>query len=192
MKKILCLLALVLFSVALAQGCTSAQDSMTKGADMENKKILIAYYSYSGNTKTVAEKIQKQTGGDLFRIETVNSYPSGYNEVVEQAKKEKQEDYHPPLKAKVDNIGQYDIVFLGTPVWWYTMAPAVKTFIKENNMSNKTVIPFCTHGGGGASSTFVDMQKLIPYASFKKGLVIYDNGGNTVDAEIKKWIEQVL
>jgi len=153
-----------------------------------SKKILVAYYSHSGNTKAAAEKIHTITGGDLFEIKPLKAYPNDYNEVVELAKTEKQQDIRPEL---VDNGNpeDYDIIYLGTPVWWYTMASPVKTFLTRNDFAGKTIIPFCTHGGGGASSTYTDMQKLAPQAVVKAGYTSYDNTAN--DDEIKNWINRL-
>lgn len=109
--------------------------------------ILIAYYSHSGNTRSAAEKIQKITGGNLFEIIPSEPYPEGYNAVVAQAKKEKENDFYPELTNN-GNVKNYDIIFIGTPVWWYTMAGPVKTFIKNNDFEGKVIVPFCTHGGG--------------------------------------------
>lgn len=119
----------------------------------ENSKVLIAYYSWSGNTKEVAEAIAEKTGGTLFRIETVQSYPEEYRATTEQAKKEINDDYHPELKSKVSDINQYDTIFIGSPNWWGTIAPAVSTFLASYNLKGKKVIPFITHGGGGVQNT---------------------------------------
>lgn len=156
---------------------------------MTDKKVLIAYYSYSGNTKAAAEKIQKLTGGDLFEIEVKVPYPAKYNDVVAQAKKEKNENFLPELKVNVDNLSQYDMVFIGTPVWWYTMAPPVKTFITNNNFDRKIIAPFCTHGGGGASSTYIDMQKMISNAKVLQGLTTYENTAD--EKNISEWIKSL-
>ena len=86
---------------------------------MSDKKILIAYYSHSGNTKEAAEKIQSLTGADLFEIKPANEYPKDYNAVVNQAKQEKADDVRPEL-VSLGNVKAYDILFIGTPVWWYT------------------------------------------------------------------------
>ncbi|MCD7878911.1 MAG: NAD(P)H-dependent oxidoreductase [Candidatus Gastranaerophilales bacterium] len=153
---------------------------------MTDKKILIAYYSYSGNTKAVAEKIQTVTGGDLFEIETKVKYPSNYDEVVNQAKTEKQNDVRPELINNGD-VSNYDIIFVGTPVWWYTMASPVKTFLANNNFYDKIIVPFCTHGGGGASSTYTDMQKLAPNAKILNGYTSYEKTANLKDVE--NWIK---
>ena len=151
-----------------------------------SKRTLVAYYSYSGNTKAVAEKIQKLTNSDLFEIEVKEAYPTGYNDVVKQAKLEKQNDVYPELKDN-GNVENYDVIYLGTPVWWYTMATPVKTFLKENNFEGKVIIPFCTHGGGGASATYTDISKYAPNAKVLQGFTSYENSAK--ETEIQQWVE---
>ncbi|MBQ7450829.1 flavodoxin [bacterium] len=156
---------------------------------MAGKKILIAYYSYSGNTKSTAEKIQSVVGGDLFEIKPVQQYPNDYNEVVAIAKKEKAQNFKPELIKKGD-ISGYDTIFIGTPVWWWTFATPVRTFLSENDFTGKTIMPFCTHGGGGASSTYLDIQKLCPNADVKEGYTTYNN--SATENEIKNWLEGLI
>lgn len=153
---------------------------------MSDKKYLVAYFSLSGNTKSVAEKIATLKNADLFTIRPVNDYPMDYSTVVEIAKQEKNKDYLPDL---VDNgdVSDYDVVFIGTPVWWYTMAQVVKTFIINNDFSNKIIIPFCTHGGGGASSTYSDIKKYAPDATVLKGLTVYADSVSIND--VKSWLD---
>ena len=155
---------------------------------MSDKKILIAYYSHSGNTKEAAEKIQSLTGGDLFEIKPANEYPKDYNAVVNQAKQEKADDVRPEL-VSLGNVKAYDILFIGTPVWWYTMASPEKTFLSANNLSRTIVAPFCTHGGGGASSTYTDIKNLAQGAEVKEGYTSYENSANI--EEIGKWINSL-
>ncbi len=123
----------------------------------ENKKILVAYYSYSGNTKEVAEAIHKKVGGDIFEIKTEGTYPDEYRPMTVQAKKEIQDGYRPKLTTSVADIKQYDIVFLGSPNWWGTITPQVSSFLDNYDLSGKTVVPFITHGGGGVQNTIKDM-----------------------------------
>lgn len=125
--------------------------------DTENKKILVAYYSYSGNTKEVAEAIHKKVGGDIFEIKTEGTYPDEYRPMTVQAKKEIQDGYRPKLTTSVADIKQYDIVFLGSPNWWGTITPQVSSFIDTYDLTGKTVVPFITHGGGGVQNTIKDM-----------------------------------
>lgn len=124
---------------------------------MSESKVLIAYYSYSGNTKEVAEAIQKETGGDLFEIKADDNYPKEYREMTEQVKKELASGYRPQLTGKVDNMAQYDVVFVGSPCWWGTITPQVSSFLESYDLSGKKVVPFITHGGGGVSNTVRDL-----------------------------------
>lgn len=128
-----------------------------KLSDTQNAKILIAYYSYSGNTKEVAQAIQKEIGGDLFEIKTEGTYPDEYRPMTVQAKQEIQDGYRPKLTTSVENIAQYDTIFIGSPNWWGTITPQVSSFIETYDLSGKTVVPFITHGGGGVQNTIKDM-----------------------------------
>ena len=92
-------------------------------------KTLILYYSYLGNTKSIAERVHKAIGGDMARIETVVPYDSDYNKVVNQGQEEVNRGYMPEIKPLSVRISDYDVIILGTPVWWYTFAPAMKTFL---------------------------------------------------------------
>lgn len=149
MKKLLTLaLSFLTMASAHAQE-TAPQETAEKAAP----KVLVAYYSWSGHTKEVAEAIHKQIDSDLFAIETVQIYPEEYRETTEQAKKEINAGFRPELKDKVENINQYDIIFLGSPNWWGTIAPAVSSFLADYDLSGKTVIPFITHGSGGVQNT---------------------------------------
>lgn len=173
------------FALICSFGVYKVFANQNKEVNMNDKKVLVAYYSLSGNTKAVAEKIQRLTGGDIFEITPKTPYPKEYNVVVEQASKEKARDFFPEL-ADNGNVKDYDIVFVGTPVWWYTMAGPVKTFLRENDFTGKIIVPFCTHGGGGESTTYIDMQKLAPHAKVLQGYISYENSAKEND--IKNWI----
>lgn len=153
------------------------------------KKILIAYYSHSGNTAKIAKQIQKHTGGDIFEIKTKDEYPSKYNDLLNQAKKEISDGYKPALISKVTNIEDYDIIFVGSPNWWSTIAPAVASFLSEYGFSGKTIVPFCTHGGGGVSRCFDDMKKLRPDAKFSEGKGFYQSDAS--ENEISDWLKKL-
>jgi flavodoxin len=149
-------LALVL-TLAVAYKVVAANSAESNVAIKGKSKILIAYYSYSGNTKQVAEAIQKAVGGDLFEIKAEGTYPESYRPMTEQAKKEINDGFRPKLLTKVENMAQYDVVFLGSPNWWGTITPQVSSFLDSYDLSGKTVIPFITHGGGGVQNTVTDM-----------------------------------
>lgn len=158
-----------------------------QAAPENQPKILIAYYSYTGNTRKVAEVIQEKTGGDLFEIQTVESYPAEYEKMALQAKLELANNINPKLKAKVENIADYDVVFIGSPNWWGNIAPAVSSFMAENDLKNKKVIPFITHGGRGEQNTFNGMKKKCVGCDFiSKGYISYQ--GRTWG--INSWIEK--
>ena len=186
MKKILfVLLGLLVICGAVTYAVMA---NSRKEIDMSDKKVLVAYYSYSGNTENVAKKIQNITNGGLFEIVPKKAYSKNYNEVVNIAQEEKQKDIKPELVDN-GNVKDYDIIFVGTPVWWYTMAGPVKTFLSKNDFKGKTIVPFCTHGGGGASSTYADIQKLAPDAKVTEGYTSYENSAK--DSEITEWINKL-
>ena len=158
---------------------------------MENKKILIAYFSFSGNTKAIAEKIQTQIGGDTFRIETKIQYPADYDETAYGIAKEQHEKgIKPELKDNGD-VSSYDIIFVGTPAWWYEMAPAVKTFLSKNNFESKIIIPFITHGGGGKYQIKEEIGKFAKGSIVKEPFVVYGKGTSSIDEDIEKWLDDL-
>lgn len=110
-------------------------------------KILIVYLSRTNNTKAVAEIIHKNVGGDLVGIELENPYPENYKATVEQVARENESGFLPPLKAKIDSLQKYDMVFVGFPTWGMQLPPPIKTFLTENDLSGKTIAPFNTNAG---------------------------------------------
>ena len=112
------------------------------------KKLLIVYYSWScGNTERIAKALQSVAGGDLVQLDTAVPYAGSYNDVVDQGQREVNAGFEPELKPLSVNVADYDVIAVGTPTWWYTMAPAVKTFLHEQNFAGKTIVPFMTNGG---------------------------------------------
>lgn len=152
MKKVLYIVFMMLIAFNV-----KAQSDMEKNK-MNNKNILIAYYSYSGNTKKVAEKIKNEIGGDLFEIKAEGEYPKEYKPMTVQAKKEIDANFRPKLLSSVDDIKKYDVIFIGSPNWWGTITPQVSSFLEAYDLKGKTVIPFVTHGGGGKQNTIKDFE----------------------------------
>lgn len=159
-------------------------------------KILIVYYSQAvGNTKRIAQMLQKETGADIAEIKTTVPYTGSYNQIVELAKDEVNRGYKPEIKALGVNIEDYDIIAVGTPTWWYTMAPAVSTFLLSQSWNGKTVVPFATHGGW-PGHVIKDMKALCKGADFRceKEIQFDSTGGDvlkTTEKEIEKWIDEV-
>lgn len=160
---------------------------------MENtKKSLIVYYSYRGNTESIAEMIQKETGADVVRIQTAVPYTGSYNQVVNQGQEEVNRGYCPKINPVDVDWRQYDTIILGTPVWWYTFAPAMHTFLKSQDWNGKTVYPFATNGGW-IGHTFKDFKNLCKGADVKNGLnVRFDESTlRTSKKDIMEWIQTI-
>ncbi len=158
MNKLMLLGTVVLSVLAFTGYKTVAQmREENKNMNTESAKVLVAYYSYSGNTKEVAEAIHEKVGGDIFEIKTEGTYPDEYRPMTVQAKKEIEDGWRPKLTTSVADISKYDVVFLGSPNWWGTITPQVSSFLENYDLSGKTVIPFITHGGGGVQNTVRDM-----------------------------------
>ena len=151
---------------------------------------LIIYYSQArGNTRQIAEMIRQATNYDIAEIETAFPYKGSYEEIVEQGKAEVSEGYMPELRPLGKILSGYDTVIIGTPTWWYTMAPAVRAFLTENDFSGKTVVPFHTHGGW-PGHTLDDMKTLCKGASFKNEMSVqfdFEGGSTLVTPEDKLW-----
>lgn len=156
----------------------------------EAKKVLVAYFSWSGNTRVIAKQIQELTGGELFEIQTSKPYPEEYRRCTEAAKKEKEADARPELKAKVSGMETYDVVFVGFPNWWGTTPMAIRTFLESYDFSGKTVIPFCTHGGGGEQNCFKDFEKYTGKAITKSGFITNGSNVNSARPQVEKWLHK--
>ena len=152
-------------------------------------KTLVAYYSLTGNTQKAAEAVAKATGADIYQIELVTPYPAEYKDQVELAKKELAEGIMPPIKPWPENITEYDVVFIGSPVWLGTMSTPVRTFLATGVLKGKTVIPFVTHGGGGADNCFVDTAKLCEGCEVKTDGW---SGYGSMTFGLKKWAKKSL
>ena len=160
------------------------------------KKMLVAYYSWSnGNTEKIAEQLAQSCNADLEKIETVVPYPSDYDATVAQGQREVDEGFEPEIATLDHNPSDYDVIAIGTPTWWYTMAPAVSTFLSENDLSNKTVVAFQTNGGW-PGTTIDDIEASCPGAQFGPHLEIQfdSNGGDkqrTPQRSVDAWIASV-
>lgn len=193
MKKFLCALMMAVLALGItACGGAAEQSAPAPAAKTQtaapaadgSKKILVAYFSHIGNTEKVAQLIQSKTGADIFKIETAAPYPSVYREVTEVAKQEKADNARPALKNKVENMAQYDVVFVGYPIWWYTAPMAVATFADSYDFSGKTVITFCTSGGSPISDSTPDINKWFKGANVIEGIRAYPDD----TAATEKWL----
>ena len=171
---------------------------------IDSSKILIVYLSRTNNTKTIAAIIHKNVGGTLVALELEKLYPENYRATVEQVVKENETGYLPPLKTKIDSIQNYDVVFVGFPTWGMKLPPPMKSFLKQYDLSGKTIVPFNTNDGYGIGSSFDTVKELCPKSKILDGFSI--KGGtesdgrsrlskveNAKDAETKvmKWLQEI-
>lgn len=197
---------------------TGTQVSTVNAVAKKKSEVLIAYFGRYGNTnfgkdvdatisasivkdgkkkwgttEMLARLIQKETGGDLFCIQTKKKYPAGYNKVIDQNHRELDEDYLPELKKKVKNMKQYDVVFLGYPIWAEDVPQAIKSFINAHDLKGKTVIPFCTHGSSGQSGTYNKIRKLCSGADTLPGFSAGEDNvkSKSTTKRLKSWMEKV-
>ncbi len=152
--------------------------------------ILIAYYSWSGNTRRIAELIADETGGTLFEIEPVQPYSTDYRTVLEQAKKDIRSGSRPELRNIPETISA-SIIFLGTPNWWHTMAPPLAAFLDHFDWSGKTIVLFLTHGGGGVGSFEHDVARMCSNATIKEAFHTTNSGGAEAFRQIRSWLESI-
>ena len=192
----------------------SSSNAVTEAVqnNTDNENILIAYFSVPenvdtdgidansgasivvknkdvlGNMQYMAMTIQEAIGGELFRIETKEKYPLEHETLVNQAKEEQNEEVRPELATHIENVEQYDMIFLGYPNWWGDMPQPLYTFLEEYDFSGKTIIPFNSHGGSGFSNTIEEIKKLQPNATVKDdGLSISRNDVADREQEITDW-----
>ena len=154
-------------------------------------KILVVYFSHSGNTREIANQIHNIVGGDIFEIQTVKPYPNDYDAVVKQARQELDSGYKPESKTKIENIKSYDLIFIGYPNWLGTIPAPVKTFLSEYDFSGKTIAPFCTHGGGGLARSVTDISKLCPKSTLLDSFAIPGSDVKTAQSEVSEWLRKI-
>lgn len=157
----------------------------------EQNNILVAYFSQTGNTETIASQIAEHTGGELFHVETVTVYPDEYNDLIEVAKQEQDNDERPQLATALENMDGYQIIFIGFPNWWGTMPMAMFTFLESYDFAGKTVIPFCTHEGSALGRSERDIAELVPEAELLEGLAIRGSNVDRAEDDVVSWLEDL-
>ena len=197
----------LLFTFLLISSCSSSE---MKNFDVKNdttnrsKKVLIVYLSRTNNTKAIAEIIYKNIGGTLVALELEKPYPENYSATVQQVVRENETGYLPPLKTKIDSIENYDFVFVGFPTWDMKMPPPMKSFLKQYDLSGKTVVPFNTNAGYGTGSSFETVKELCPNSTVLEGfeirggierdgvlLAIKDQKRKEAETKVKEWLQKI-
>lgn len=171
---------------------TVSNESKTDDINIENMgNTLILYFSMSGNTETVANYIHEEIGGDIVKLETVQTYPEDYDELVDYAREEQRDNTRPELETAIENIEQYDTIFLGYPNWWGDMPMPIYSFLDQYDLSNKTIAPFITHGGSGLSGTSANIANEEPDAVVTEGLAINGDDVDDCQDEVNEWLDEL-
>jgi flavodoxin len=177
MRK-LTFLAIAMIALAIAP--------LSLGAANPNK-ILIAYFSWGGNTETVANYIANQTQGELFRIEPVVPYPSEYTPCTEVALEERDTNARPAIKDKVANWDDYDVIFIGCPVWWHEAPMIIHTFAESYDFAGKTVVPFCTYASTYRDETLAKIVEITPAADHLEGF----GARSSSTSGVTEWLNRI-
>jgi flavodoxin len=217
MKNIIVIFLTLLLGISLT-ACKNNNGSQNNNNNQTNKvsksdKILIVYFSREGNTSSksanstvdatarasfpmgntriIADQIHETLKGDIFEIQTLETYPSDYDVVVDQAKKEQDSSYKPALKTKAQNMESYDVIFIGYPNWWGTLPMAVEKFLSDYDLSGKTIMPFTTHEGSSFGRSIDDIKKLCPNSTIADGFEVMDKDAKNAKNDVLKWLKSL-
>ena len=190
----------------LAMSCTASanQSSINNNQNETNMdkqgKTLVVFFSHAGenysvgnikvgNTKIVADYISEMTGADQFEVVADKDYDMPYMQLIEVAKQEAHDGELPPMVDRLENVDQYDTVFIGGPVWWGTYPQVMFTFFRDYDLNGKTIIPFTTHEGSGLASCVEDVRSAYPNADVKPGFAIYGHDVRSGRSKVEKWLK---
>ncbi len=165
----------------------------SNNSELAGKKILVVYFSQSGNTQSVANYIHESVDGDIVKITPTKAYPSEYNSLIDYAKKEQENDERPTFENLGVNVEEYDVIFVGYPIWWYTIPMIMHTFFDTYDFAGKTIIPFNTHEGSRDSGTYDLIKQLESEANVLDGFNVRGNSASSDETKknIESWLESI-
>lgn len=191
---------------------TNASETIDETGETESGHILVAYFSWAdnavlaedvdavaspsvispGNVQQLAGWIQEETGGDLFSIRVTDPYPSDWDDCLARANRERGDNARPELAGNVENLAQYDTVFLGYPNWWYGVPMALLTFLEQNDLSGKQVYLFCSHGTGGLARSVEIITEAAPDAVISDNIFdCYEEEASSSQSDIRNWVAEL-
>ena len=176
-------------SIAVAAGASDAAGQSEPQS--QGSKILVTYFTRTGNTQVIARQIQRALRADLFEIEPAAAYPEDYEQTVAQAVRERDSSYRPPLKVSVVGVSSYDVVFLGFPIWGETAPPVIRSFLSQHDLSGKTLVPFITHGGYGQGRSMNVVREHAPRASVLNPFVLEADQERRTLTQVSRWLSGV-
>lgn len=159
---------------------------------LKTEHILIVYFSYNGNTRKLANHIHKNIGGDIIEIKMANPYFTDCKSFENQVLKEQDEEYRPDIQTKVDDIESYDVILIGSPIWWFQIAPPVKTFLDKSNLFGKKIALFTTHEWflwPGKSDD--NIMELCPQSTILKSITIDGEKVDSSEKEVSDWLHEL-
>lgn len=167
---------------------TATNDNANTSAQSVDGKMLVAYFSWSGNTEKLAQMIQQETGADLYEIAPETPYTDDYDALLDQARQEQQDDARPALADTVDNWDDYDIVFVGYPDWWSDAPMLIYSFLESYDWDGKTLVPFCTSGGSGFGQSLDHLPDSAPGATILDGLHVLGDDADGAADDVHTWL----
>lgn len=218
MKKIITLLLAGVLVISLAacgagSGSETADGNKTSqnetAADAQGKKILLVYFSSAntadvdavssatpsfsgqGATEYLANYIRSKTGGDAAKLTPVKDYPLDYSAAADAAKAERDKDERPEFQKLSVNPEDYDVIFIGYPMWWYTLPMIFYTFFDTYDFSGKTIVPFNTHEGSGDGGTYDEIREFEPNATVLDGLAVRGSSADKAESDVDKWLAEL-
>lgn len=172
---------------SVATGVAASPIAGQSGRQDEGR-TLVAYFSRSGNTRVIAGIISRSLGADLFEIEPARPYPADYFETVEQARRERDSDYEPALKARVPGIAACQTIYLCLPIWGETAPPVIRSFLTAHDLSAKTLLPVITHGGYGLGSSLAVLRSHAPRARLLDGFTMQAPQERQTTTRVTEWL----
>lgn len=197
------ILFLLVWLMATATGC-SADEPRKELPDMPpaekpeepvvpagDRKILIVYFSHTGNTQMIAGYIHDMVESDMVELKTDDIYTDDYDTLLAQIRQEVADEYCPRLATRIENISSYDVIFVGYPIWVETAAPPVRTFLTTYDLSGKTIVPFCTSGTSSAETSYRLVRSLCPNSTVLDGIQIRRGTYDTARERVAGWLRQI-
>ena len=170
--------------LTLAPLLSGSQDAVAA----PTSKVLVAYFTRTGNTRVIANQIRRARSADFFEIEPAEAYPEDYEATVRQAERERDSGYEPPLKTRVPNVEGYEAVFLGFPIWGMTAPPVIRSFLAQHNLAGKTLVPFITHGGYGRGQSRNVLTRYARRARILDGFLMQADQERQTLAQVSRWL----
>lgn len=168
---------------------TDSHDNMTQ--DEENSTVVVDGEVF-GNTQYVAQLISEYTGGDVFRLEPVDAYPTNHDDLLQRAADEMRSNARPEIRDSIENFDEYDVIYVGYPIWNSDLPPIINTFLEQYNFDGKTVVPFCTHGGSGLSGTPRTIANMLPNSTvIQNGFTLSRTNMESAPSEVESWLEEI-